>query len=153
MKGKGLEMIKLKNLLIVGFILIVIASIFVVIIMNNNETSVLANGTPISNKKYGWGVKRGENHEQPDIAVYKNILDKYNGISMGNKDKKIVYLTFDQGYEAGYTPQILDTLKANNVKATFFITGHYLNSETDLVKRMINEGHIVGNHIPNYLMS
>jgi len=103
----------------------------------------LANGTTISNKKYGWGVKRASNHEQPDLTIYKNILDKYSGICMGNKEQKIVYLTFDQGYEAGYTPKILDTLKANNVKATFFITGHYLNSETDLVKRMIEESHII----------
>jgi len=50
----------------------------------------------------------------------------------------------------GYTPQILDTLKANNVKAAFFITGHYLNTQSDLVKRMIDEGHIVGNHTVNH---
>lgn len=62
---------------------------------------------------------------------------------MGNSEDKYVYLTFDNGYEAGYTAQILDTLKENNVKAAFFITGHYLNSATDLVERMINEGHIV----------
>lgn len=136
-------MIKLKNLLIVLFILIIVSTIFIMAVVKHNETAVLANGTTISNKKYGWGVKKSDNHEQPDITVYKNILDKYKGISMGNKDQKIVYLTFDQGYEAGYTPKILDALKENNVKATFFITGHYLNSQTDLVKRMINEGHIV----------
>ena len=137
------KMIKLKNLLIVILILVLIISIFVIVVINKSETAVLANGTTISNKKYGWGVRRAENHEQPDIAIYKNILDKYKGISMGNNEQKIVYLTFDQGYEAGYTPKILDVLKENNVKATFFITGHYLNSETDLVKRMVDEGHIV----------
>lgn len=136
-------MIRLKNLLIVFMILGIITVIFLVTIINKSQTAVLANGTTISNKKYGWGVKRAANHEQPDIAVYKNILDKYKGISIGNKEQKIVYLTFDQGYESGYTPKILDALKANNVKATFFITGHYLNSETELVKRMISEGHIV----------
>ena len=65
---------------------------------------------------------------------------------MGNKDDKFVYLTFDEGYEAGYTQQLLQTLKDNNVKATFFITAHYLNTQEDLVKQMIDEGHIVGNH-------
>jgi len=59
----------------------------------------------------------------------------------GNKEKKYVYLTFDEGYEAGYTSKILDTLKENNVKAAFFITGSYLNRETALVKRMVDEGH------------
>lgn len=69
---------------------------------------------------------------------------------MGNKDSNFIYLTFDLGYEAGYTEQILDVLKENNVKAAFFITGHYLNTNTDLVKRMIEEGHIVGNHTVNH---
>jgi len=54
-----------------------------------------------------------------------------------------VYLTFDEGYEAGYTQQILATLKNNNVTATFFITAHYLNTQPELVKQMIDEGHIV----------
>lgn len=62
---------------------------------------------------------------------------------MGNKDKKYVYLTFDEGYEAGYTEKILDTLKEEKVQGTFFITAHYINSAPDIVKRMIDEGHIV----------
>ena len=65
---------------------------------------------------------------------------------MGNSEKKYIYITFDEGYEAGYTEKILDTLKENNVKATFFITSHYLNTASELVERMINEGHIIGNH-------
>ena len=67
--------------------------------------------------------------------------------------KNHTYLTFDCGYEAGYTEKILEVLKQNDVKATFFITGHYLNSKPDLVKQMIDEGHIVGNHTPIFLMS
>ena len=73
-----------------------------------------------------------------------------NGIYMGNKDKKYVYLTFDAGYEAGYTEKILDTLKKENVQGTFFITAHYANSAKELVKRMIDEGHIIGNHTVNH---
>jgi peptidoglycan-N-acetylmuramic acid deacetylase len=69
---------------------------------------------------------------------------------MGNADKNYIYLTFDLGYEAGYTAKILDVLKENNVKAVFFITGHYLNTQEALVKRMIEEGHIVGNHTVNH---
>ena len=70
------------------------------------------------------------------------------GIAMGGKDSKKVYLTFDEGYEAGYTPKILEVLKENNVPATFFITAHFVNTQPDLVKRMIDEGHIVGNQLP-----
>ena len=68
----------------------------------------------------------------------------------GNNEDKNIYLTFDLGYEAGYTAYILDVLKEKNVQGTFFITAHYLNSAGDLVKRMIDEGHIVGNHTVNH---
>ncbi len=105
----------------------------------------------LDNKKIGWGIKRNDNHEQPDVgSVNRKILDKYQGIYMGNNDKKLIYLTFDLGYEAGYTSKILEVLKQNDVKATFFITAHYVNTQPDLVKQMIDEGHIVGNHTVNH---
>lgn len=108
----------------------------------------------LSNKKIGWGIKRNDNHEQPDVgSENKKILENNNGICLGNKDKKYIYLTFDEGYEAGYTNKILETLKNNQVKAAFFITAHYINSQPDIVKQMIDEGHIVGNHTPKSLMS
>lgn len=108
----------------------------------------------LSNKKIGWGIKRNDNHEQPDVgSENKRILEENNGICLGNKDKKFIYLTFDEGYEAGYTNKILETLKNNQVKAAFFITAHYVNSQPDIVKQMIDEGHIVGNHTPKSLMS
>ncbi len=69
---------------------------------------------------------------------------------MGNSEKKYVYLTFDEGYEAGYTPRILQILKDNDVKATFFLTAHYINTQEELVKEMINDGHIIGNHTVNH---
>ncbi len=118
--------------------------------ITNNETIETSN-SGLSNKKIGWGIKRNENHEQPDLGIEnKKILEENNGIAMGNSEKKYIYLTFDEGYEAGYTKQILETLKENNVKATFFITAHYLNTQPELVKQMIDEGHIVGNHTVNH---
>ena len=88
---------------------------------------------------------------QPDLgSKNKALIDKYNGIAMGNNEDKSIYLTFDLGYEAGYTSKILDVLKEKNVQGTFFITAHYLNTASDLVERMINEGHIVGNHTVNH---
>jgi len=68
------------------------------------------------------------------------------GSASGDINKKIIYLTFDEGYENGYTTKILDTLRDNNVKAAFFITGPYLKEQQDLVRRMVEEGHTVGNH-------
>ena len=113
--------------------------------------SIYTNVGSLSNKKIGWGIKRNNNHEQPDLgAENRKILEKNGGIAVGNKEEKTVYLTFDEGYEAGYTAQILDVLKENEVKATFFITAHYVNTKPELVKRMIDEGHIVGNHTVNH---
>jgi peptidoglycan-N-acetylmuramic acid deacetylase len=106
----------------------------------------------ISNKKISWGIKRGKNHDQPDLGnENKRIINRYNGICIGNSEKKYIYLTFDCGYEAGYTEKILEILKQNDVKATFFITGHYLNTASDTVKKMIDEGHIVGNHTSDHI--
>lgn len=106
--------------------------------------SLLTNAEVLNNQKICWGIKREDNHEQPDLGrINLELINKYDGIAMGNKEKKYVYLTFDNGYEGGYTAQILDTLKEENVSATFFITAHYLNTAGDLVERMIKEGHIV----------
>ena len=139
-------------------VVIILIIILTIISINRSHSgslgSVNVNSEAISNKKIGWGIKRNDNHNQPDLgANNKKILEENNGIAMGNSTDKFIYLTFDEGYEAGYTPQILDTLKNNNVKATFFITAHYLNTQPELVKQMIDEGHIVGNHITNSLMS
>lgn len=122
--------------------------------LKNEQSIETSTSSILSNKKIEWGIKRGKNHEQPGLGKEnQRIIDEYNGISMGSNEKKYIYLTFDCGYEAGYTEKILEVLKQNDVKATFFITGHYLNSEPELVKKMIEEGHIIGNHTPNYLMS
>jgi delta-lactam-biosynthetic de-N-acetylase len=144
-----------KMFLYVGICLTVVLAV-VLCINEYNEESVMTNSgiiniLDLSNKKISWGIKREKNNVQPAVGITNKILiDKYQGICLGNKDKKIIYLTFDEGYEAGYTSKILDVLKENNVKATFFITGAYLNNETELVKRMIDEGHIVGNHTVNH---
>lgn len=105
----------------------------------------------LSTKKIEWGIKRNDNHEQPDLgSVNKRIIDEANGIAMGNKESKKIYLTFDEGYEAGYTEKILEVLKQNDVKACFFITAHYVNTSPELVQKMIDEGHTIGNHTVNH---
>ena len=85
------------------------------------------------------------------------LVDKYGAIYRGSSEEKVIYLTFDCGYEYrnadypdGVTADILDTLKEKNVSATFFVTGDYLESDIDLVRRMLDEGHIVGNHTMNH---
>lgn len=75
-----------------------------------------------------------------------SMLKKYSAYYLGDTTKKVLYLTFDEGYENGYTDKILDILKNNNVKAAFFVTKPYITSNKELVKRMLNEGHLVCNH-------
>ena len=146
----------MKNRRIIYIALMLIIGIFTFNVISLNKDSnntVTTSGQVLSNKKIEWGIKRNDNHEQPDLgSVNKELIDKYNGMAMGNSNSKKVYLTFDMGYEAGYTEKILEVLKQNDVKACFFITAHYVNTQPDLVKRMISEGHIVGNHIPTLLM-
>ncbi len=136
MKNKG----NIIKILAIMFVLVAIT----ILSTQNTEETILTSAQGLSTKKIGWGIKRNDNHEQPDLGKSnKELIEKNNGIAMGNNSDKYIYLTFDEGYEAGYTQQILETLKNNNVKATFFITAHYLNTQPELVKQMIDEGHIV----------
>ncbi len=102
------------------------------------------------NDQKSWWFRRNSEHIPPTAQMEINI-SQYDAYYIGDTSEKIIYLTFDEGYEAGYTPAILDTLKENDVKAMFFVTGHYLNSQPDLVKRMADEGHLVGNHSYGHL--
>lgn len=103
-------------------------------------------GVAEANNSYGWGFKKNDQHKIPDVGRYRTILDTYDAYYADKSGEKVIYLTFDNGYEQGYTGKILDVLKKNDVPATFFVTGHYVKSEPELVKRMADEGHIIGNH-------
>jgi len=135
---------KAKSIVIIGTVLI----LFSICVTQLNEINIIPTAAEMtSNKTIGWGIKRATNNMQPDVGfANRKILEENGGICLGKDLQKVIYLTFDEGYEAGYTEKILNTLKDNEVKATFFITSHYLNTASELVERMINEGHIVGNH-------
>ena len=143
--NKKIEKIVLSGTLVLMFTLVSVFGI-------KEKTSIkMVSDIPLNNKKIEWGIKRNDNHNQPDLgSKNKELISKYNGIALGNKDKKYIYITFDLGYEAGFTDKILDSLKENNVQGVFFITAHYLNTAPELVTRMIDEGHIVGNHTVNH---
>lgn len=96
--------------------------------------------------EYGWGFKRNNEHKTPDIGKYAKIIEGTSSYYVGPTNQKVVYLTFDAGYDNGVMGKILDVLKEKNVKATFFITGDFVVREQELVKRLANEGHIVANH-------
>ncbi len=93
-----------------------------------------------------WGLGFGADGSQPTGNATAEELEQYNAYYVGNTKEKVIYLTFDCGYENGNTEPILDALKKHNVPATFFVVGHYLESAPDMVKRMVEDGHTVGNH-------
>lgn len=93
-----------------------------------------------------WGLGFGAEGTKPTGNASAAELAKYDTYFVGDTNEKIIYLTFDCGYENGNTAPILDALKKHNVKAAFFVVGHYLESAPELTKRMVEEGHTVGNH-------
>lgn len=115
-----------------------------------NIEDILANSgnaAALNNQLLSWGIaRRAENQTPAADPGAPALLSKYGGAWLGDPSEKKIYLTFDEGYENGYTPKILDVLRDNGVKAAFFITGPYLKGHQDLVRRMVEEGHEVGNH-------
>lgn len=103
----------------------------------------------LSNRLCGWGMRRTPNGPE-FTSQQEDTMKKYNCIYRGEKTDKSIYLTFDEGYENGYTSIILDVLREKNVPAAFFVTGAYVKNEPELIKRMAREGHIVGNHTMNH---
>ena len=93
-----------------------------------------------------WGLSF-QNEGQPPVGnASREELSQYNAYYLGNSAEKVIYLTFDCGYENGYTEQILDALKKHHAPAAFFVVGHMIEDAPDIVRRMAAEGHIVGNH-------
>lgn len=93
-----------------------------------------------------WGLGFGKDGLPPTGNVSSPELAQYDAKYIGDTSKKVLYLTFDAGYEAGHTETILDVLKKHNVPAAFFLVGHYIEQNPQLVQRMASEGHIVANH-------
>ena len=93
-----------------------------------------------------WGLSFQTDGEPPIANASMEELAKFNAYYAQNTTEKVLYLTFDAGFENGNTPIILDALKKHSAPATFFVVGTYIESNPDLIKRMEKEGHIVGNH-------
>ena len=98
-----------------------------------------------------WGLGFGQEGTQPTGNASVEELKKYDAHYVGDSQEKVIYLTFDAGFENGNTQPILDALKKHHVPATFFVVGHYLESAPELVKQMVADGHFVGNHTYHHL--
>ncbi len=93
-----------------------------------------------------WGLSFRAEGQPPVGPANETVLSGYDAAYIGNTEEKVLYLTFDAGYENGCTEKILDILKKQDVKAAFFLVGNYMEKNADLVRRMVEEGHTVGNH-------
>ena len=102
-------------------------------------------------KSENWGLGFGTEGKPPTGNASAEELKKYNAFFIGDTTQNTIYLTFDCGYENGNTEPILDALKKHDVKATFFVVGNFLETSPEIVKRMIAEGHTVGNHTYHHL--
>ena len=124
----------------------ILISLLALAFLQNGGITASAEG--YDNKKIAWGLGSAtDEFGRPTDAVAAQ--EKYGdqwGLFVGDADKKRLWLTFDEGYENGCTAKILDTLAEKNVKGVFFVTLDYAKSEPELIRRMIDEGHTVGNH-------
>ncbi len=108
-------------------------------------------GEPIILKTENWGLGFGKEGQKPTGNASSAEMAKYNAYFCAEGEEKVLYLTFDCGYENGNTEAILDALKKHNAPATFFVVGHFLESAPDIAKRMVADGHTVGNHTYHHL--
>lgn len=128
------------------------AMIFIVVYMLGIATvkfmdgNVDKNVSVMVNSSENWGLGFGKSGEKPTGNKSADELKEYNAYFMDDTSDKVIYLTFDAGYENGNTEPILDALAKHKVKATFFVVGNYLETSPELVKRMVQDGHIVANH-------
>ena len=123
-------------------ILSVLAVSAVLLVVAAKAPDSVATAADITN----WGLSFRKEGKTPVGNATKEQLAQYDAYFVGDEQKPVIYLTFDAGYENGYTPRILDTLKKHNVSAAFFLVGNYLETAPELVCRMVQEGHTVGNH-------
>lgn len=110
-----------------------------------------ASGTALSSgvvhqEAENWGLGFGKEGEKPVGNASVAEMQQYNAYYMAEGEEKVLYLTFDCGYENGNTEPILDALKKHNAPATFFVVGHFLETAPEIAQRMVEEGHTVGNH-------
>ena len=131
-----------KKVLLAALFIFMLAVIALVVFPRVSNYIAVKAGAGTDN----WGLSFQEKGAQPIGNANADYLADFNTYYVGNPDEKVIYLTFDAGFENGQTAQILDVLKEQQVPAAFFLVGTYIKDHPDLVKRMVAEGHIVGNH-------
>ena len=126
-------------LMVTAFILGSMLGVFTGQIPRSQETSSAAQST-------GWGLSFQEEGKRPAGNASIDDLKQYNAYYASDTDQKIIYLTFDAGYENGNTPAILDALKKHQAPAVFFVVGNFIKDNPDLIRRILADDHIIRNH-------
>ncbi|MDO4327034.1 MAG: polysaccharide deacetylase family protein [bacterium] len=142
---KPIPSFSLRNIIKpLGIICLFLASYFA----GNNATRIFSPGVVevSSSAENNWGLGFPKNGGTPTGNASPEELKQYRAAYIDSTDENVIYLTFDCGFENGNTPLILDALKKHSAPATFFVVGNYLETSPELVKRMVEEGHIVANH-------
>ncbi len=119
-------------------------------VLGSDETDSAAVSSAIAPAADNWGLSFQEEGQPPVANATFDELQKYDTYYAEDTDEKVIYLTFDCGYENGNTAPILDALKKHNANAAFFVVGNFISTSPDLIKRMHEEGHTVGNHTYNH---
>lgn len=113
------------------------------------QLSYLSEYDKVDNQVRGWGHGNKKDHKRPIADARPEDLVKYNAYYMG-PDEPVIYLTFDEGSNDTYVKEILEVLKEKHVKATFFLCRHFIVDNPNLIRQMVKDGHIVGNHTHNH---
>ncbi len=119
-------------------------------VLGSDESDSAAVSSAIAPAADNWGLSFQEEGQAPVANAAFDELQKYDTYYAEDTDEKVIYLTFDCGYENGNTAPILDALKKHNANAAFFVVGNFISTSPDLIKRMHEEGHTVGNHTYNH---
>ena len=128
---------KIRTFLL-GFAVLMLLCIGMITGVNKDE--------PLEAAVTDWGLSFQKESASPIGNADEAYLSQFDSYFIGNTEEKKIYLTFDAGYENGYTPAILDALDKHNVKATFFVVGHFLETNKELTKDILKRGHTIGNH-------
>lgn len=135
-----------RTFFIIGFFVFVFAILVSTNFYMLNKTKAHISDSNLSTQEYSWYFNPRNDGKQPDPIKEANFFNKYSSYYVGDPNEKVIYLTFDAGYENGTTESILNTLKKHNAKAHFFVVESYIKNNPELVKRMEKEGHLVCNH-------
>ncbi|MFI3209553.1 MAG: delta-lactam-biosynthetic de-N-acetylase [Peptostreptococcaceae bacterium] len=137
------------GLIVVIFLVIGVFAVTNFYILNKSSTNI-SRRSPYT-EEYNWYFNPRDDNKQPEPIKEAEFFKKYDSYYIGDPNEKVIYLTFDAGYENGTTNSILDTLKKHDVSGNFFVVRKYIEDNPEIIKRMVDEGHLVCNHSKNHV--